>query len=762
MFFLTAVTAQSIVSAKWSNTTVSSTRPSNNSFDCQSILSSWHASTSSAAGAFGRITYITDYFMVNQTLEYGAVGQRTVIDGVTHAEGTINVTSTSVVAGNHSTVLNLTWTPTLSVSPPCTISPGSCSKVWESYGNSLGGTLVTLPYNMSMSNTPRCHNSDPVCYTRRWFFSRPDCRCSADNVKLYYWPEASARATITQPPRSIVTKGITMFSPSIYMWFDNIWAATGGAQWVDCANNTDSGWVFWSSTLGSRHSAWFSALPESMSTVEKMICSTNVASTVLAKLDKMGIKLPATFPNAAIDAMLGGEDYSFWADAIYSASSCYVSSSLDVRQLDRPSPRAYYLEMRSYAPEFGGGFKYPYGCHPQASHPQCNTIFDAYYRAQISLPAEIQALDPAWKNCEGDGWGAYDPPVALGVAVSADGADVVTTPAQPKSIPQSPTPTATWTMVSSLPEAQTGTSHLSGDAPAHASKPQSPAPAATSSETASHSEAQAWASTLSGNGPADSSRSVTASEETVLAQSLATSAARSTTTAAQIETQAWTLPQDPSIATHIEAQAGTSLQHMSDIPQPVSALDPNQHAAATLKAKVSSDPAASTTARFSAIGLLPMFASLWIIANGQKLSSATASGQTLSKDVVPATIVSATTAIFKDSAHKTETTSAIHELSGTVDSTSTAATFPDPRFAIKSTSASQTAKVIDIKGSHTLIDAVENTLITDSHTVTSAPGSQDTGSDSTITNPAQTAALGHISRMDLATRRLNIRDQCVA
>lgn len=51
-------------------------------------------------------------------------------------------------------------------------------------------------------------------------------------------------------------------------------------------------------------------------------------------------------------------------------------------------------------------------CWPEPQE-RCVVADDAVYNPRIVVPEEIRALDPAWKNCEPDFFGSYDPPRIL-------------------------------------------------------------------------------------------------------------------------------------------------------------------------------------------------------------------------------------------------------------------------------------------------------------------------------------------------------------
>lgn len=129
------------------------------------------------------------------------------------------------------------------------------------------------------------------------------------------------------------------------------------------------------STFGSVYtSALFSILPESLSTLEKMYHPYAYQSA------------SQLYPDEAISAMVSQDDpdYNYWVDNLASAFEGFATSRLNVDDLDSPNPRAYYLRPGNV----------PYGCHYLQPSPQCHTVWDDTYRAQIceSMPSLYAVL----------------------------------------------------------------------------------------------------------------------------------------------------------------------------------------------------------------------------------------------------------------------------------------------------------------------------------------------------------------------------------
>lgn len=111
--------------------------------------------------------------------------------------------------------------------------------------------------------------------------------------------------------------------------------------------------------------------------------ASGIISTVVDNLPGYG--------NVAQDINLG---------AIISQS--LTAERLQIEDLVHPPPRAYYLRPEG-AP----------GCGSLIYSPRCGTIFEADYRAIISLPSDVSLLQGAWKTCNPAIYGVYDPPIAL-------------------------------------------------------------------------------------------------------------------------------------------------------------------------------------------------------------------------------------------------------------------------------------------------------------------------------------------------------------
>ncbi|KAK6437220.1 hypothetical protein LTR95_006581 [Oleoguttula sp. CCFEE 5521] len=142
-----------------------------------------------------------------------------------------------------------------------------------------------------------------------------------------------------------------------------------------------------------------------------------------------------------------------------------VPQSINFDALTRPDPVAYYFGAGWQSGGVGAG---PPGCNevttgfqdimnPRGPAPECATVFEDLYHAQLAVPKAVRALDPAWAQCDVPLYGVYDPPIALQAAgavkgpagatttTAAGGPETTSMIATPPSTPVAPTPTATGT-----------------------------------------------------------------------------------------------------------------------------------------------------------------------------------------------------------------------------------------------------------------------------------------------------------------------------
>lgn len=106
----------------------------------------------------------------------------------------------------------------------------------------------------------------------------------------------------------------------------------------------------------------------------------------------------------------GGPSYSYWINAVRGTGHNYgtgyyssvMAKSVDYADFMVPNAEAYYMNING-AP----------GCNRMGDHPQCSTIYDGAYKAQLLVPKEARDLRPEWAECSDPLFGALDPPIAL-------------------------------------------------------------------------------------------------------------------------------------------------------------------------------------------------------------------------------------------------------------------------------------------------------------------------------------------------------------
>lgn len=213
-----------------------------------------------------------------------------------------------------------------------------------------------------------------------------------------------------------------MTSPSVYMIFDHLQALSSTDLDMRCSLSSPLGATGTYASLGGGAismvggpytNAVVSLDPTGLSSLVRDLGPVNTASVVS-------------------EIAHGGPSYSYWVNAVqgtgynYDYQGGYYSSVLrqpvDFHNLAVPKAEAYYMNING-AP----------GCNRMGDHPQCSTIFDGDYRAQLLVPEQVRSLRPEWAECFDPLFGALDPPIALTPAATIKG----------PSNPASPTPDPT-------------------------------------------------------------------------------------------------------------------------------------------------------------------------------------------------------------------------------------------------------------------------------------------------------------------------------
>ncbi|KAK6442332.1 hypothetical protein LTR95_001435 [Oleoguttula sp. CCFEE 5521] len=289
--------------------------------------------------------------------------------------------------------------------------------MWQTYLGSLGlpTTIVnaTEPVITPVpTNRPRC-SVGPVsksCGT----VAPASCIISANKVDLFYWPAVTAapNATGQSSNGSAIVTAVygthTFTSPSVYLLFDKIQAISTSDLDLTCTFSASLGGTTpslaggggTSSYVGPAVSALVSLDPSSLSSlVRDLGPGVNTASAVS-------------------EIAHGGPSYSHWLNVVAGTYSLYdrpfatsvLAQKVDFANFDVPPASAYYMNINV-----------PPGCNRQGAHPECSTIFDAAYKAQLLVPDQIRTLRPEWATCSDPLFGALDPPIALSAAGTVKG-----------------------------------------------------------------------------------------------------------------------------------------------------------------------------------------------------------------------------------------------------------------------------------------------------------------------------------------------------
>ncbi|OQO14634.1 hypothetical protein B0A48_00015 [Cryoendolithus antarcticus] len=323
--------------------------------------------------------------------------------------------------------------------------------MWQTYLGSLGlpTTIVnaTEPLITPVpTNRPRC-SVGPVsksCGT----VAPASCIISANKVDLFYWPAVTAapNATGQSSNGSAIVTAVygthTFTSPSVYLLFDKIQAISTSDLDFTCTFSASLGGTTpsyaggggTSSYVGPAVSALVSLDPSSLSSlVRDLGPGVNTASVVS-------------------EIAHGGPSYSYWLNAVAGTYSLYdqpfatsvLAQKVDFANFDVPRASAYYMNINV-----------PPGCNRQGAHPECSTIFDAAYKAQLLVPDQIRTLRPEWVTCSDPLFGALDPPIALSAAGTVEGPGAGPGKTSAAEVTSVPTPTA-------LPEQGPTTSAVPG------------------------------------------------------------------------------------------------------------------------------------------------------------------------------------------------------------------------------------------------------------------------------------------------------------
>lgn len=224
---------------------------------CQAQLRAWSSSKESYGSEYG--TYSTSIFSSAIT-GFSREGYQTptATSLITLCDGHARVVGQWTTHDGSSVPDTLAWTNTnkvfipapYSTPPPCTISPAECKLLynsWTSHWNSI--TSANPDYTEGLLSPP-CETSEapqPSYSTNAAGEKCNNCLIAGRQIRLLYWPVTTIAGsgdlcgskaetftgTSTGPPRSIVTEGVTITSPTVGV-------SIGGLSRVDgCGTTVD-------------------------------------------------------------------------------------------------------------------------------------------------------------------------------------------------------------------------------------------------------------------------------------------------------------------------------------------------------------------------------------------------------------------------------------------------------------------------------------------------------------------------------------------
>lgn len=191
-----------------------------------------------------------------------------------------------------------------------------------------------------------------------------------------------------------------MTSPSVYLVFDHLQAMSSTNLDPTCSLSSPLG------ATGTLRSPGGGAIRPVGGPYTNAVVSLD-ATGLSSLVRDLG---PINTASVVSEIAHGGPSYSYWINAVrgtgYNYGTGYYSSvmskSVDYANFMVPDAEAYYMNING-AP----------GCNRMGDHPQCSTIYDGAYKAQLLVPREVRTLRPEWAECFDPLFGALDPPIAL-------------------------------------------------------------------------------------------------------------------------------------------------------------------------------------------------------------------------------------------------------------------------------------------------------------------------------------------------------------
>ena len=248
---------------------------------------------------------------------------------------------------------------------------------------------------------------------------------------LQYWPSVTAApnaSLATANSSEVVTQvvgNITMTSPSVYLVFDHLQAMSSTNLDPTCSLSSPLG------ATGTLKMAGGGAIRPVGGPYTNAVVSLD-ATGLSSLVRDLG---PINTASVVSEIAHGGPSYSYWINAVRGTGRNYgtgyyssvMAKSVEYANFMVPDAEAYYMNING-AP----------GCNRQGDHPQCSTIYDGAYRAQLLVPKEVRTLRPEWAECFDPLFGALDPPIALTQVASVKGPELPSEPA--KGTPPNETP----------------------------------------------------------------------------------------------------------------------------------------------------------------------------------------------------------------------------------------------------------------------------------------------------------------------------------
>ena len=223
---------------------------------CQAKLFAWRSSKTSFGSEYGHSS--TSIFSSEMSIVSVEPETPTVTSLITLCDGHPRVVGQWTTSNGSSTTLNYQWTNTNPVfvpasyptPKPCSISPDDCQLLYSSWTSRWNSITSATPDFSEGLDSPPCETSQrpqPSYSTNAKGEQCDNCLIAGRQIRLLFWPvttvagsgdlcEKSAETftgTATGSPRSVVTDGMTITSPTIAV-------SIGGLSRVDdCGTTVD-------------------------------------------------------------------------------------------------------------------------------------------------------------------------------------------------------------------------------------------------------------------------------------------------------------------------------------------------------------------------------------------------------------------------------------------------------------------------------------------------------------------------------------------